>query len=67
MITGNGGGKIANALLQADAALKESPSQVYTVDDHKSRETVLTELAIASGKTNVKVLIGSGANAAAIK
>ncbi|KAL7469551.1 hypothetical protein ACHAXS_009804 [Conticribra weissflogii] len=66
VIMGTGGGKIANALLQADAALKESPSQVYTVDDHKSRETVLTELAIASGKTNVRVLIGPGANAADI-
>jgi len=67
VITGTGGGNLANALLQADAALKESYSQQYTVDDHKSREAILTELAIASGKGDVRILVGSCAKSAVDK
>ncbi|KAL7541310.1 hypothetical protein ACHAXR_011472 [Thalassiosira sp. AJA248-18] len=54
VIVGTKGGGAANSLLQADAALS-SLSEHY---EDTSRESILTEMAIASGRGNVRIMMG---------
>lgn len=52
VIVGTQGGKAANSLLQADAALSSMD------DDVTSREAILTEMAIATGRGDVRIMMG---------
>lgn len=61
IITGTEGGIAANALLQADAVLRESAFNMDLAKHQHSREVILTELAIASGRADVRIMVGSGA------
>ena len=53
VIVGTHGGKAANSLLQADAALSSVPEDY----ENTSRESILTEMAIASGRGDVKIMM----------
>lgn len=56
VVTGVDGGKVANALLQANEVLKDS----LIVDrDQRPRSAILAELAVASGAGDVRILIGN--------
>ena len=52
VILGTDGGRAANSLLQADAALSSLP------EDMSSRESILTEMAIATGRGDVRIMMG---------
>ena len=54
VIVGTQGGKAANTLLQADAALSSVPEHM----EDQSRESILTEMAIASGRGDVRIMLG---------
>eukprot|EP00581_Thalassiosira_minuscula_P016991 CAMPEP_0183715556 /NCGR_PEP_ID=MMETSP0737-20130205/9716_1 /TAXON_ID=385413 /ORGANISM="Thalassiosira miniscula, Strain CCMP1093" /LENGTH=587 /DNA_ID=CAMNT_0025944657 /DNA_START=10 /DNA_END=1774 /DNA_ORIENTATION=+ len=54
VIVGTEGGSAANSLLQADAALSSLPEHM----DDQSRETLLTEMAIATGRGDVRIMMG---------
>jgi len=54
VIVGTHGGKAANSLLQADAALSSVPEDY----ENTSRESILTEMAIASGRGDVRIMMG---------
>ena len=54
VIVGTQGGKAANSLLQADAALSSVPEDY----ENTSRESILTEMAIASGRGDVRIMMG---------
>ena len=58
VIVGTDGGKAANALLRADAAFSKTS---ILAQDQQSREAVLTELAVASGRGDVRILVGGDA------
>ena len=56
VITGIDGGKAANQLLQAHAVLNTSvPNDV----DHKARNSILAEMAVASGTGDVRIFAGA--------
>jgi hypothetical protein len=55
VVTGTEGGKTANILLQANAVLDDSE---IIPTDQKSRDAILAELAVASGKGNVRIIVG---------
>mmetsp|Transcript_17322 Transcript_17322/g.31314 ORF Transcript_17322/g.31314 Transcript_17322/m.31314 type:complete len:108 (+) Transcript_17322:1996-2319(+) len=53
VISGTQGGSAANSLLQADAALSSMPDHLG-----ESRESVLAEMAIATGRGDVRIMMG---------
>ena len=64
VIIGTEGGKAANELLQMDAVLANSSLKMDSAEYQKSREAILTELAIASGRGDVRILVGCDSNVA---
>lgn len=53
-MTGTEGGKAANTLLQANAVLNDT----VPASDLKARSAILSELAVASGTGDVRILVG---------
>lgn len=54
VIIGTKGGSAANSLLQADAALSSVPEDL----EDQSRESILAEMAIATGRGDVRIMMG---------
>jgi len=54
VISGTQGGSAANSLLQADAALSSMPDHL----GDQSHESVLAEMAIATGRGDVRIMMG---------
>merc|ERR1712232_207242 len=64
VVTGISGGNAANRLVLADAALKaikENPNSTYDISTAE-RSTILSELAVASGKAEVRINVGNHDN-----
>lgn len=60
VVTGIEGGKAANTLLQANAILA---GKVIGSGDQQARAAILSELAVASGSGDVRILVGGGERA----
>lgn len=62
VISGTQGGRAANSLLQVDAALSSVPENAGD-----TRETILTEMAIATGRGDVRIMMGLPFSETAVK
>uniref|UniRef100_A0A7S4NII5 Band 7 domain-containing protein n=1 Tax=Odontella aurita TaxID=265563 RepID=A0A7S4NII5_9STRA len=63
VITGTSGGKAANRMLLADAALSGLPQSRGGAVSAEERSALLSELAVASGRADVRLHVGAGGGA----
>mmetsp|Transcript_35357 Transcript_35357/g.46825 ORF Transcript_35357/g.46825 Transcript_35357/m.46825 type:complete len:90 (-) Transcript_35357:1429-1698(-) len=58
IVTGTSGGEAANRLILAEAALKDH-AQTISRGQQRERSAILSEIAVASGKAQIRLNIGS--------